>query len=637
MTAGVLSAHTFRRMLKFFSCCNFSLQSWIGLSPRSFTVPGCVIVSNRRRTLLLAGWFALGFGAGFPNAGWSQTTTLNVLDFGARGDAVQTFASTVSNSTIVTLAPTNSLSSADVGKVIELFGVGTATTNSNYQDLVAVILSVTNATNITISVPAGLSSNAVACTIGTQNAQAFQQCVDACAGTNTDVLVPPGRYLLIPPSVLVPGFSMNSASVITLAVNLRTGGIRFLGTDPANTILLGNGAWTLKGPYVQRGALFGCIGPILNNFPLVFQNLTMDGGVQVGNQGNIAGPASVIDGSGWDITHAAVVDEGSAPLHALKRFVNCRVTHWRGEMLKSVTAGKDGLIQVTNCAFVDGDGSGFNFNFTHQISGCLFSNLFMAMEFYEGYMQGNSVFENSTITNVVNAIVLVGALTNRVQPSYTISGNTIAPSKFGILFSPVQNLVVTGNQFLGGQIGVGSDNYAYQGTTINSNIVVQNNTFTGTGYCLNIASSGPDQVVNMMWQSNTALNCGRFANGYGWSSNVTFVGNHSLPLNSQQGLLWGAQLGGQYFIDDESNQFPTNVTYGNLNSLTNTLTYALGMRQCLVAECPNCVAILDTSHPQQVPPGAVLDITFTSQYPGLLCLSSQGRPEIRWCSIRANL
>ena len=30
-----------------------------------------------------------------------------------------------------------------------------------------------------------------------------------------------------------------------------------------------------------------------------------------------------------------------------------------------------------------------------------------------------------------------------------------------------QNLVVTGNQFYGGQIGVGSDDYAYQGSTIN--------------------------------------------------------------------------------------------------------------------------------------------------------------------------
>jgi len=53
-------------------------------------------------------------------------------------------------------------------------------------------------------------------------------------------------------------------------------------------------------------------------------------------------------------------------------------------MVKSVVGGMDGLIQMTNCAFLDGNASGFNFAFTHNINGCLFSNVFMAMEFYEG-------------------------------------------------------------------------------------------------------------------------------------------------------------------------------------------------------------------------------------------------------------
>ena len=58
-------------------------------------------------------------------------------------------------------------------------------------------------------------------------------------------------------------------------------------------------------------------------------------------------------------------------------------------MVKSVVGGPDGSIQVTNCAFMDGNASGINFAFTHNINGCLFSNVFMAIEFYEGYMTGS--------------------------------------------------------------------------------------------------------------------------------------------------------------------------------------------------------------------------------------------------------
>ncbi len=554
----------------------------------------------------------------------AASATLNVTDFGARGDAIQALAATSTNSSAVTLMSGAKLSNADVGKVIELFGVGAVTTGSNHQDLVAQIVSVNNGTNLTISLPAGLSSNGVACTIGTQNAQAFQSCINASQGTNNTILVPPGRYLLIPPQVLDPAYVMPNASAISFGMTLSNGGIVFLGAGPSSSVLVGNGAWIRSGSSVLRGAIAGIVtGPAANEAPLVFQNLGFDGGVALGDEGNIANPASPVDGSGWDITHDAVVDWGPPPIVANQQFINCNFTHWRGEMVKSVISETDGFILVSNCSFVDGNASGFNFNFTHRISGCLFSNLFMAVELYEGYMQGSSVIENSTITGVTNAIVLVGALTNHVQPSYTIRGNTIAPSKFGVLFSPAQNLVVAGNQFIGGQIGLGSDDYAYQGTAINSNILVANNTFTGTGYCLNIASSGPDRVVNMAWQSNTAVGCPRFANGYGWSSNVTFTGNRSRPLNGQQGLLWGSSLVGQYFIDDESNEFPTNIIYANPNALTNTVSYSLGMRHRVQASSSNCVTILDTGNPPQIPPGAVLDITYTGPYAGQLFLSSQ--------------
>src|SRR5215469_7012705 len=82
----------------------------------------------------------------FPRPDAAATVAaLNVVNFGARGDAIQTFANTVSNSTQVTLDSTNRLSGADIGKLIELFGVGPATSPTNNQDLIATIVSVTSA------------------------------------------------------------------------------------------------------------------------------------------------------------------------------------------------------------------------------------------------------------------------------------------------------------------------------------------------------------------------------------------------------------------------------------------------------------------------------------------------------------
>ena len=389
----------------------------------------------------------------------------------------------------------------------------------------------------------------------------------------------------MPTAVLDSNYVMPTSTTAAFAFIIQSGGIRFLGADPSTTVLLGNGAWTLKGAYALRGSIAACMGPVTNDAPLVFQNLTFDGGVQVGNQNNVNYPASVTDGSGWDETHDAVMDTGIPPLHANKQFNNCRFVHWRGEILKSVVAMTDGYILLTNCAFLDGDASGYNIGFTHTITGCVFSNLAMAMEFWEGNMLGNSVFENSLLTNVGSGIVIVGALTNHVSPSYTFRNNLVSFSRFGVLFSPARNLNVIGNQFFGGTIGVGTDGAAYQGTDYNSDILVQNNTFTGVGICINVGGAGQDRIVNMTCWNNTASGCGSFANGYGWSSNVVFAGNRSAASSAGNGLLSSAQLTGQWFFDNLSDDLPTN-SVTTIGPITNTVTYALGARQQLWSSGP---------------------------------------------------
>src|SRR5580698_9051873 len=85
--------------------------------------------------------------------------SLNVTDFGASPDAVQFYVNTVSNSTVVSVAGTNVFSSADVGKVIEVFRAGPWLTYSNWgpvvtqQDTICLIANVSDGTNLTLTIP----------------------------------------------------------------------------------------------------------------------------------------------------------------------------------------------------------------------------------------------------------------------------------------------------------------------------------------------------------------------------------------------------------------------------------------------------------------------------------------------------
>lgn len=565
--------------------------------------PTTLVVRHSRlaQTALLA---LLAFGG--QEASFAQPAPLNVLDFGAVGDALQILVNTVSNSTMVTFPPGNPLSNADVGKVIMLFGVGQPTTPTNNQDLLGQIVGVANGTNVTISMPAGRTAAQVPCTYGTQNAPAFQNCVNACAGTNTIVSVPPGNYLLIPPTALDPHFVMSFYSDSYPAVTISKGGIHFLGADPDTCILTGNGAWLLRTNWCYRGEMFQCLGPVTNSAsPLVFENLTMDGGLAQGRPA-VAGVGLTVDGYGWDDTHDAVVDIGTAPLHAIKNFVNCRFTNWRGEMLKSVVSGMDGYIGVTNCAFLNGSASGFNFNFTHRISGCTFSNLDMAMEFYAGYMLGDSVFENSIITNTRGGIVLSGALTNRTMPSYTIRGNSIAANQFGVIFGPAQNVSVTGNQFYGAAQAIKTDGAAYQGSACNSGISIVGNVFNGSYQVFLVGGAGADRIQNVVLSSNIAWNCNTFGTGYGWSSNIFFGNNVS--SNSSPGNLGSGGLTGQWFLDDPSNNFPPNFI-SDVIGQTNLISYSTGSRQLLWVPKTNSVFLVDDGFPLQIPAGAQLTIS----------------------------
>ncbi|HXD00704.1 MAG TPA: NosD domain-containing protein [Verrucomicrobiae bacterium] len=297
-------------------------------------------------------------------------------------------------------------------------------------------------------------------------------------------------------------------------------------------------------------------------------------------------------------------------------------------MIKSVTTANSGLNEVTSCSFIDGDGSGFNLNWTpHVISGCLFSNVDMAEEYYVGTMNAASVFQNSVITNTRIGIVLVGALSNSPSPGYSIVGNSIASSKYGIMMGPARNLTIAGNTFWGGYGGVATDGAGYQGTDFNQDILVENNQFMQIWNPIVIGGIGVDRIQNLTVSSNLSSGCNAFGSGWGWMSNVVCIGNRE--MNTTNAPLNSTQIGGQYFFDDPSNDFPPNMNYGFAGA-SNVITYALGMRHQLWTSLTNAVFVLDDTQPQQIPPGAQLVILNTSAFPVPVYLSTamSGTPTI---------
>jgi hypothetical protein len=565
---------------------------------------------------LLAAWLMI------PDSSSRGTTlTLNVTNFGARGDAVQILVSTVGNSTSVVF--TKPVSSSDVGKAVEIFGAGPATSGTNNQDYVGIIQSASGST-ATVT-PAPSATGTFLATYGTDNSTPFQNCINAASGTNTIINIPAGTFLLLSPQVF-SNFSMANAFETHPAITLTTGGLDITGAGETNTILLGCGAWQLKGAWVYRGFMFACQGPVSNDYPLIFENMTLDGGVQVGYTGNGGWPADTTTGDGWDVTHDAVFDISPTPIQSYRVFRNLHIRNWRGEQLKSGISLTDGFILITNCIISDGDASGFNFNFTHTTVNCIFSNLFQGEEFYEGYCTGTCLFANNLLTNISShGLVINGAVSDHSPPPYIISNNVFAsPSAangtIGVATTPAQNVVIANNQFLDYTTAIGLGIAGYQGSAYgNTNILISSNVFNGCGNAVQVMGNGDNSVINATIEGNVMNQGGWFGYGYGWSTNVTFVNNVGIGLGG--GGLNSTMLQGQWYLDDISNQFPP-MSYNDYVNQSNIITYAWGARAMIIASKANSVFLIDDAHPQQIPPGAVLVISNSVNYAVPLFFSS---------------
>ena len=127
-----------------------------------------------------------------PATATTNAASLNVTNFGAIGDAVQLFVNTTTNSNLATT--TNTVPASAVGDVIEIYRTGLATygpnengvtTNGN-MDTFGTITSISNGTNIYMSVVASNTLTQTFATYGFDNRVPFQNTINAL-GKNTGI------------------------------------------------------------------------------------------------------------------------------------------------------------------------------------------------------------------------------------------------------------------------------------------------------------------------------------------------------------------------------------------------------------------------------------------------------------------
>lgn len=465
-----------------------------------------------------------------------------VTDYGAVGDAIKMYVATVSGS--ATIVPTNAFTSGDIGKAIEVFGAGTVTSTPQCQDLVATITNVVGG-NAIVNALAGRTLAATFCTYGHNNRTNFQNAINAASGDEYTITIPNGNYL-----------SLSVAGAMYASLVVQRGGIHFIGESKASTVLLGQGAWTLVGGLAKRGFLFHIYGPVTNNFPSSFENLTLDGGVPNGYTSDHTFPASPVTGEGWDEVHSAVLTwgAGGSDLTLTRQtWTNLLFTHWRGEMVKTIDQATNGNILMTNCAFTDGNATAINIYSALDVSSCIFSNLFQIGEYYQQYSTNASYIRNSIFTNITgNGFVVNGG--RGANPWFHITSNQFFMDNSGvsaIITTPADNLTITSNRFVStvDNFAIALGSAGSQGTFCTSNVWINWNYVSAAGYFLIMGGNANfnDTVRNVGVTNNTAVSLvHNFASGTGWNTNMWFSKNTG-------NLIQSAGLIGQYFLDAGDN------------------------------------------------------------------------------------
>lgn len=575
-------------------------------------------------------------------------TTLNVTNYGAKGDAIQFYVNTASNSVLVTT--TNKFSAVDIGKTIEVFGVGKKTYGNNsygvatngWQDVIATVTNVVNATNLYLSVlPQDGATNyipsrtmAAWATMGTDNMLAISNCI-AAAPTNAIIYFPRGTYLMMPQrrSGGFDGYGY-------CAIAIRRGGLRFLGEDKTNTVLLSRGAWQSYFGYYGgdtpfRGFLFECVAPVTNDLPLIFENLTLDGGVQKGNLDVHGITANRVDGLGWDEQHSAYLtfDPGSfGGMASLQVFTNISVVRWRGESFKSIDQTTNSTIDIQGCTFADICATALNIYPRWNIRNNVFTNCWQITEYYQKFYRGTAYFCDNIITNsddlvawtnryIGNAVSINGGIwtASPLIIQNNVLGNANGYGMHAFICTPAANVSFISNVIhcpeYSQVFSIGTE--GSQGTDCNSNIVIAGNSIFSPGVlgmAFGLGVDGIQAVYDLTITNNYVKAPGGIQNltiGNTMSKRIRFSNNNARDSGIayiQTGVK-GPNLV-QYCYIETNNLYNVPPTYVDQVN-TNTVSYASGPKVRLDFVKTGNIFILEDSTSNQIPAGASIQIDNT--------------------------
>lgn len=542
----------------------------------------------------------------------STATNINVTSYGAVGNAQIYNAVCVSNSPLITLSATNLNFGYPVqtGDVVQVFGVGPhlySGTNLlvDYQDIICYVTNVDHGTNVYINILPGVTTNIARCVIGTNCTTAFTLAINDASnivstGLAPSVIlnIPPGMYLILPPSTLDPNAELNNINGATVsgesstAINISSGGITFngLGGSPTNTIIMACGAGMChaitSNPYNYqfypvRGTTFIFQDPIQNyTQPLIFNNLTFDGGATNASwQGIVTNnffPQFQENGYGWDVGNHLGGDQiglFNTPSYLqtfqLKEFTNCIFRNWKGEVLICFTGpATNATTGIYGCTVNNLTATFDNMYYGQSISNCLIMNLQKVVEYFQGnaFVTDPFMFFNNTVSNCYGnyAMVFNGSVVGTPPNNISLLNNFFyytpgynGPFNAGVTPSPIGigngNNIVIGSNILTN--GAGNNTIVFSGNLLQSNsavanvtgnITITNNRDYGANTFLIADGSG---YFNVLAAYN--LNC-----------NVAFGGGFITNIDAQFNtncLFTSASINSGNYILDETNNVAEGI------------------------------------------------------------------------------
>lgn len=534
---------------------------------------------------------------------------------------------------------------------VQAYSVATSTFISSSN---SVILTGTPNTTVTATIVSGMAY----CVYGTNNVNPFAACIAACP-TNAIVYIPHGTispwgttnaYLLIPYQAYTndSGTIFDGSPYLLTAAGMiiNRGGLYFEGDGEGQTILMGQGAGKaqlVQGNLIRgmRAAIVHCAGPVTNNFPVVFTNMTLDGGMQKGLNDEFQGtqPANWVDSLGWDNDdHAiayvfAVGASNPEPLWANLTLANCEFHHFRGEMIINATGTATiENITVTNCVFDDGEATAENIEVACTSANCIYTNLYQIAEFYLAYITNNaSWYMNCYGSNLLHAGVVLNGGSPTNQPFYFTNnvtvgaGTNINLSGINNLFAttPASNVKIQNSKFICSNncSCIVLDEPTPQGSSASSNIWISGNTFynpfnlfatygSSLGTIANVVVSNNVNADASLWGGNYAV-----ADIFGPITNCLFVDNNFNPpgfatSSSKAGFTSGAS--GYQYITVATN---TTYHYGIFHFsqvTTDILSYASGPWYQTVYTTPGDAIVLKDFDGAQIPPGAQMVVDNTT-------------------------